>query len=240
MCRDEHLIIPTESEDDRRKVLKLREAFGIAMRATESRGSTIAKGKARGVHSSFTEEAIKNTLTKQDVSDVVRLKFRDPHTSQLNATDQVIFAFKKTPMSKSVNLDVERHAVLIYSDPMQCYKCSPFGHVSTTFTAQQKAWKRCGTDGHPKVLVDLRAFNHPPLSHKDVCIGCRLRRHRPQCDFSNGAALPHTSNYGVPPEQQHRCRSTSKMVFTINEAQRSPISTDATFSLFLNGVGEHR
>ena len=148
LTRNGYLMIAAESEEGRASLLKIAKLGALPVKAEESKRTTVLKGKIIGVHPSITVETVKETLERQGVAEVARLKYRDHQYGYLKNTDQVILTFAGTTAPDSVILGMKQHAVILYWEPIQCYKCYEFGHKSVHCEVRSPRCRRCGKEGH--------------------------------------------------------------------------------------------
>ena len=141
-------MIAAESEADRASLLRLKELGGIPVRAEQTTRPTTLKAKIVGVHPSFSESMIEETLRSYGVTSAARVKVRDPHTKVLKTTDQVILTLEGNSAPATVLLGLKQHALLVYRDPLQCYKCYRFGHRSALCKQEKPTCRGCGDPGH--------------------------------------------------------------------------------------------
>jgi len=108
LTRNGYLMIAAESEEGRASLLKIAKLGALPVKAEESKRTTVLKGKIIGVHPSITVETVKETLERQGVAEVARLKYRDHQYGYLKNTDQVILTFAGTTAPDSVILGMKQ------------------------------------------------------------------------------------------------------------------------------------
>lgn len=149
MTRNGELIVEVESEENAVALSKLTSLGGVAVKPRESKPLIITKGVVCGVHRSIPESVIVESLRRVGVTDASRIRAHDPRLGAVITTDRVILTFSDgSSIPEQVCVGLNLHAVVPHYEPLQCYRCNMFGHVSKNCQEQSDVCRRCSERGH--------------------------------------------------------------------------------------------
>lgn len=146
--RSRELLIVVEAEEDRATLLSLQELANVKVSARISGGRSTVKGKISGVHPSISEATILAALQPCGVSEAIRVKTKDPKTNIVSTSEQVILTFAGGNFPAEVRLGLKRHGVVLYREPMQCFKCYSMDHFAANCKLLNPRCRKCGSTEH--------------------------------------------------------------------------------------------
>lgn len=147
--RNGELVVEVDNDEDASRLSALQSLGGVPVSARQSKPRVLSKGMVYGVHRSIPELVIVESLRKVGVSEAVRVKARDARLGAMVATDRVILTFSEgSSIPEQVCIGLNLHAVVAYYEPLQCYRCNMYGHVSKNCQLQSDACRRCSEPGH--------------------------------------------------------------------------------------------
>lgn len=142
------LVIVVDAEEDRGTLLSLQELAGVKVSARISGGRSSVKGKISGVHPSISEATILSALRSLGVTEVARVKTKNPMTNVVSATEHVILTFTGNHFPSEIRLGLKKHGVVLYCDPMQCFRCYSMDHFAADCKVPKPKCRRCGSLEH--------------------------------------------------------------------------------------------
>lgn len=149
MTRNGELLVEVDDDEDVSVLSRVQSLGGVAVTPRESKPRVISKGMLFGVHRSISEPVIVESLKRVGVTEASRVKARDSRLGAMVNTDRVLLTFADgSSIPEQVCLGLNLHAVVAYYEPLQCYKCNVFGHVSKNCQEQSEACRRCSERGH--------------------------------------------------------------------------------------------
>jgi len=170
------LVIECADLQDMENLKTLSSLGGVLVKAKEVLPKAECKCKLKGVHPSFSESMILNTLRPVGVKHVVRVKSTNHLTGITSNSDQIIITFDTDRPPSQVVLGLKTHAVLIYHEPLQCFNCYQYGHTRAS-CAGATICKKCGLSGHvsTECVVKTLCCVNCKGSHSPQFGGCPVR-----------------------------------------------------------------
>lgn len=149
MTRNGELVVEVENDEDAAALSGCVSLAGVPVVTREAKGLVVSKGTVYGVHRSIPAVAILESLRAVGVTEAVRVQSRDPHLGERIDTDRVILTFSKAvAIPEQVDIGLNTHAVVAYYEPLQCFRCNPFGHISKACPETDDRCRQCTMSGH--------------------------------------------------------------------------------------------
>ena len=158
------LVVEVDNDADAAALTAMNCLAGVSVSAREAKPRVVSKGMVYGVHRSIPEPLILESLKSLGVTEVVRIKARDSRLGALTKTDRVLLTFKEdSNIPEQVCIGLSMHAVVAYHEPLQCFRCGMFGHVSKSCAQSTDVCHRCAQPGHLAKSCDAQ----------ERCINCQ-------------------------------------------------------------------
>lgn len=175
--RSGQLLIQCTNGKQANKIIKMMSlSFDIFVNVEEHRSLNLSKGIFyTNELRELDDNEIKEEMTEinKDVIDIKRLKKRDPETKKLTNIDSglyvVTFNVRKPPEYILVgyfNTEVRPYI----PNPLRCFKCFKFGHISDKCSSQIKICPHCSNTEHTSVD---ETGKHEKCDKQPKCTNCQ-------------------------------------------------------------------